>query len=191
MRYKKCNIWILEGSHAIVVPTNMGWRKDGRNVMGAGVAKQARDRCGNIPMIVGQFYKDYRRQWMRESMNTNPPILTALFGRKEQGQDGALVPAVSADVKLLAPYGWVEMVFVPSKKLVKPAYLSWKYPSDLRLVRRSLRRLKKIKTLREKIAVPLIGAGNGGLDQRLIEGTIAEILGDDERFTIVLPSGRY
>ena len=121
----------------------------------------------------------------------HPPILSSVFRREDRGQDSKLVPIEPEEAKTLKEYDWIEMVFVPSKKLIKPAYLSWKRSADLRMVRRSLRRLKKIQTLRSKIAVPLIGAGNGQLNADVVEASIKEILGDDDRFTIVYPSRRY
>ena len=36
----------------LVIPTNAGWTKDGRNVMGAGLAKEAKEVCENGAHIV-------------------------------------------------------------------------------------------------------------------------------------------
>ena len=191
MREKKCNIWILDGTHAIVIPTNMGWRGDGRNIMGAGLAKQAKKRCGDVSLIVGEFYRNYRRSWTHESMNMRPPVFSAVFKREGKGPDSSLVPISKEATKELGKYDWVEMIFVPTKKLIKPAYLSWKPNAELRIVRRSLRRLKKIKTLRSKIAIPLVGAGNGKLKEEAVVMSVRQLLGDDDRFTLVFPSGKY
>jgi hypothetical protein len=39
----------------IVVPTNVGWREDGRNVMGAGLAKFASARYRMLPLDYGRW----------------------------------------------------------------------------------------------------------------------------------------
>ncbi|MGH9391894.1 MAG: hypothetical protein ACRD1Z_20010 [Vicinamibacteria bacterium] len=38
--------WAARGGHLLVIPTNIGWRWDGQNVMGAGLAKEAVKRWG-------------------------------------------------------------------------------------------------------------------------------------------------
>ena len=44
LKQLNCDIWDLSMDYAIVILTNIGWRKDGNNVMGAGLAKQASEK---------------------------------------------------------------------------------------------------------------------------------------------------
>lgn len=51
------NIWDLHSTHYIVIPTNIGWTKEGKNVMGAGLAKQAAQRFPELPKKYGNACK--------------------------------------------------------------------------------------------------------------------------------------
>lgn len=56
----KRNIWTLESlGYLIVVPTNLGWTKDGKNVMGRGVAKQAAIRNKDLAEWYGAECKKH------------------------------------------------------------------------------------------------------------------------------------
>ncbi|MCK9428789.1 MAG: hypothetical protein M0R17_02110 [Candidatus Omnitrophica bacterium] len=70
MNFKQGNLWVWHklGS-TIVIPTNEGWKHDGSNVMGAGLAKEAREVYTELPKIYGRdcqlltsrvYYPDYR-----------------------------------------------------------------------------------------------------------------------------------
>lgn len=49
------DIWDYEGKALVVVPTNIGWKKSGENVMGAGLAKQLVGRHPDLPLWYGEF----------------------------------------------------------------------------------------------------------------------------------------
>lgn len=52
------NLWdYYEHGWNIVIPTNIGWKKDGCNVMGAGLAKEAAKRFPDLPKIYGKYCK--------------------------------------------------------------------------------------------------------------------------------------
>lgn len=53
------NIWDLhkDGS-IIIIPTNLGYNKDGNNIMGAGLAKQAAQFFPNLPKEYGKILID-------------------------------------------------------------------------------------------------------------------------------------
>lgn len=51
---KHTDIWTLKQSHWIVIPTNVGWKKDGANVMGRGIAQQAARYFPSLPNIYGE-----------------------------------------------------------------------------------------------------------------------------------------
>jgi hypothetical protein len=56
------DIWDLKfDRYWRVVPTNLGWRHDGRNVMGAGVAKQAAQRFPDLSAWYGKVCQGMAR----------------------------------------------------------------------------------------------------------------------------------
>jgi hypothetical protein len=53
------NIWDYWGKAIIVVTTNGSLTKDGRAVLGRGVARQALGYCPNLPQLLGTIIKAY------------------------------------------------------------------------------------------------------------------------------------
>jgi hypothetical protein len=54
------NIWKLwDEGYYIVIPTNIGWKRNGLAVMGAGLASQARDRFPGIDLEYGRWVQKY------------------------------------------------------------------------------------------------------------------------------------
>jgi hypothetical protein len=50
------NLWDFHATGAwIVIPTNLGWRRNGTNVMGRGLALQAAQRYPDLPREYGQW----------------------------------------------------------------------------------------------------------------------------------------
>jgi hypothetical protein len=140
MNWKNGNIWIYyKLGSTIVIPTNEGWKHDGSNVMGAGLAKDAAQIFSELPKIYGRdcqllttrvYYKDYR------------------------------------------------LILIPSKPLnVKSPHLSWQGVANIATVAKSLRWLQDTKdNYPEKVYIPLIGTGNGGLDPDLIKELMDKVL---------------
>jgi len=58
------NIWDFYdiGNTFIVIPTNLGWKSDGTNVMGRGLAKQAAKRFPSLPKEYGRFCKELAKK---------------------------------------------------------------------------------------------------------------------------------
>lgn len=54
----KRDIWGLEKTHYIVIPTNIGWKASGDNVMGRGLALQAAGRHPGFPIWYGLECKE-------------------------------------------------------------------------------------------------------------------------------------
>jgi hypothetical protein len=144
------DIWIYwKLGSAIVIPTNAGWKSDGTNVMGAGLAKQA----------AAQFSD-----------------LTLRYGR---------------NCKEKSPYQYykdLRLILVPSKLLneEKP-YLSWQGDSDINVVKESLIWLNTNADSFEsdKVYVPLLGAGNGHLDDDVIKKIMKEHLKHPKFFGVL------
>lgn len=60
--------------------------------------------------------------------------------------------------------------------------LSWKRPATTGMITDSAEELSKLKSL-DKVALPLVGCGNGGLDESEVLPILREYL--DDRFTLV------
>lgn len=61
------DLWSYLNTHWIVIPTNVGYKSDGSNVMGAGVAKVVRDRWPKVPQWYGEFCRAFA---------PTPPVVT-------------------------------------------------------------------------------------------------------------------
>src|SRR5688500_14468671 len=57
MKRVRGDLWSFHPTHWIVVPTNLGWNRRGENIMGAGVAKQARERFPHLPKVWGEHVR--------------------------------------------------------------------------------------------------------------------------------------
>jgi hypothetical protein len=70
MIWKHGNIWVwYKLGHTVVIPTNAGWKSNGENVMGAGLAKDAVRLVPDLPVVYGadcqarlpwQYYPEWR-----------------------------------------------------------------------------------------------------------------------------------
>lgn len=148
MIWKKGDIWFWHKlGNYIVVPTNAGYRSDGANVMGAGIAKEAATRFSELPYKYGEYCKKMSPHTVFDS--------------------------------------W-RLICVPSKRInLNHPYLSWKNDADYKYVEEGLTWLdtnvsliKSVGTQGKQIYVPLIGAGNGGLDPHEIKHMMDNILQD-------------
>lgn len=146
------DIWAFyDAGYYVCIPTNLGWTRDGRNVMGAGLAKQAKERFPALPLEVG---REYRRLAASLDVNSEPPVFCSKTAER--------------------------IILVPSKPLnVEQPEFSWRSKSTIDFVRRSLLSLKK--WLEEhpacKVAIPLIGAGCGELPEEVSASIIQDVLG--------------
>lgn len=62
-RFATGDLWRLHTKGCwVVVTTNIGWKSDGANVMGAGVAKQAAERFPDLPLWYGTLCRKYREE---------------------------------------------------------------------------------------------------------------------------------
>lgn len=53
------NIWDFHNPGYVVIPTNVGWKTNGENVMGRGIALEAKARCPNIAMEYGLWCREH------------------------------------------------------------------------------------------------------------------------------------
>lgn len=166
------DIWaLIQDGYSIVVPVNLGWKGTGENVMGRGLAKEA----------VRLYGHEDTARWLGKIQRE----VYSVF--KEFKHD----PNDPAHVKL-----WIyhhdrhPLIFMPSKPLNKEApWFSWKNKADLKMIDGGLKAFPDflLENKVKKAAMPLLGAGNGGLDPVEIRSLIIKRLGNDDRVALVLP----
>jgi len=160
------NIWdfITKGYH-ITVPVNIGWTINSvqpANVMGRGVAKDAKDRFPGCDLWLGSQF-----------------VLTATYNHP------------MGDPEWIKFYPHAPLIFFPTKSLNKnEPWMSWKRKSDPGMISAHLDHFPKLVTEHNlgKVALPLLGAGNGGLDPGDMKKLIQEKLGSDNRFLLITPT---
>ena len=142
-----------------VVPTNIGWRKDGSNVMGRGVAQQAARR---YPGLAAWYGRECQRmlQSAHRDYNTGEPT----WGLR----------------------GYRDLILFPVKPLNFDApWLSWRQRASLELIRYHTEMLaESMRLAPEPIALPLVGCGNGGLPPSEVLRVLRWHL-EDDRFILV------
>ena len=158
------NLWDWYDAGAwVVVPCNVGWKRNGENVMGRGVAKQAKDRFAlkgiNLPLAVGTVF--------REAVRAGLPL--TVFCAPE----------------------W-RVIYFPTKPLnyVQP-HLSWRNNATLGMIEASAWGLASYPTkilldTTTPIALPLVGTGCGGLREEDVLPILRKHLVSDQ-FVLVRP----
>lgn len=165
MKLSHGDIWtFLDKGYHITIPTNIGWTVSTLspvNPMGRGLAKDAKARFRRCDVWLGNEYS-----------------LTAV----------AAVPM--GDLAWLKLYPKAPLIFFPTKPLdVQKPWQSWTKKSDKAMIAKHLDQFPAFITANNipKVAVPLLGAGNGGLDPLEMKTLIQEKLGDDNRFVLLTP----
>lgn len=62
IRSERGNLWDYEKTHYLVIPTNIGWTKDGKNVMGRGLALQAAKRYPYLAKWYGLWCQERKER---------------------------------------------------------------------------------------------------------------------------------
>lgn len=143
----------------IVVPTNLGFTKEGKNVMGAGLAKQVNE----------YFYKKL-------------VILDMLYGRKCKKKFDT---GDNRTVDVIEQYRLILFATKPCN--IEKPWLSWKQDSCLGLIELGLEQLAfLIKTrLKDKlIFIPLVGSGNGNLDAKTVLVLLKKFFKDNHNIVL-------
>lgn len=147
----KGDIWAWADDSLVVVPTNVGWRFDGKNVMGAGVAKQAAAKYAGLAVWYGSVCRAFRE---------NTPVVR---------------------------YFRSAVLCFPVKPMASDPSLSWRQKADLELIARSTRQLAKWQGMmgwEGRVVLPVVGCGNGGLEEAAVMPILRRWLQDD-RFVLV------
>lgn len=121
-----------------VVPTNLGWKKDGSNVMGRGLAKQVKEKFSYIPIIYGSFCFQLEKGVYDNSISFI-----------EAGQEDEFL-----------------FLMFPTKPLNKDfPHLSWKQNSTLETIENSCKDFIKKYDKNTIYLFPMVGCGNGQLKE--------------------------
>lgn len=149
------NKLIQKGEKVILtVPTNVGWKKDGSNVQGAGIAKQLKENFKN---------KNYALEY---------GLICHYYHEIDQYEDKSMCYAVISDD--------LQILFFATKPLneEKP-YLSWQQNSTIEQIKASMKEFKSFIDYQEELILfPLVGSGNGGLDKNMIQEYLIKELKD-------------
>lgn len=134
--------------------------------------------------------------WTKMGMN--------VMGRGLACQAATIIEERFAGLSLPALYGGLcrtgqprvylrslDLILVPTKPRVGPPHLAWRGKAVWTTVEQSLEWLKTHAAVFDKpVAVPLLGAGNGGLDPEVVRVLIEDWLGKQSDVIGVLPPKR-
>jgi hypothetical protein len=143
------DIWKYRGKGYIVIPTNLGWRKDGANVMGRGLAAQAASLYPGLAERYGEMCRQYGER------------LSCVV---VSGYDTPLILFPTKPLNKEAP--WLSWQAMADLSLIEKnakclAELEGDLKDDL------------------PILVPALGCGNGGLDLREVRPILERHLTSD------------
>lgn len=139
------NIWSLAHflNDAIVIPINIGWKKDGHAVMGRGLARQAAVKFPRLTEECGDLCIRHRYELK--------PTQLRLIGASGVGS-------------------W--LILFPTKPLNEQRpHMSWQGKADPELITRGLKHLAAMRPPKDPggfIYVPLLGCGWGGLHRDVV-----------------------
>ena len=135
--------------NAIVIPGNIGWTRQGKNVMGAGVARQAAQRWPDLPYGFGTLCRRWREK-------------TGVFSHSFSSGECFLffpVKPLSVDAPWLSWRGPASLTLVEKSTRELAA---WPKPESDSL-----------------IYLPLVGCGNGGLERAVVLPILDRYLAND------------
>ena len=166
----------------VVIHTNLGWTRQNENVMGAGLAKIAKEAIPELPRLLGAYYQ-LLASWDTPRKHAGL-VATALEMQSALSAAGITIASPPAFAN--------NLIFFPTKDLdrAKP-HLSWQSPSSLWIITLSLGALAaKVRLLgwgqQYPIRMPLPGTGNGRLSEDAVAPLVETALtGLESRFVIV------
>ena len=151
------NLWNLHESGGwVVIPTNLGWKRNGDNVMGRGLALQAKAKFPNLPSEYGMFCR-----WRSEEVSRTG-LLCIDRGRK-------LILAPTKPLRVDSP--WLSWQGKSSKALVVRSLEELK---------------GWFANNRCNLGLPLLGTGNGCLNREEIRDLIMRMFAGPEYDIITL-----
>jgi len=140
----------------VVITTNIGWKKDGTNPMGAGIARTAAELFPELPAWYGAKCRKYRED---TAVTVYKPGLFFLFPTKELADQPWM--SWNADSSL-------DLIIRSTKQLVMLV-------DELN---------KRNEYFIPKVIIPMVGCQNGNLDERDVYPILKSHL--DDRFILCL-----
>jgi len=150
-----------------LVTTNLGWKSNGENVMGAGCALEAATRFPGLPAWYGT-------------------ICQQIAASKFSPDSRQLIPVAPHNV--VPAKGWLGCF--PTKPLDRknPA-LSWKGKSTLDQIEQSCIALKEcLQRWQRPVYMPMPGCGNGGLSPREVRPLLLKYFKKVSNLTVYIPN---
>lgn len=155
MKKVKGDIWDLAETHWLVVPVNAGWRADGTNVMGRGLAKQAAARFPELPLEYGRACRDMKRAG-------NPNNLYICLNRR-------LILFPVKPLNAAAPHlSWRQEASIDLIRRSCESLGEWMEAAEWPLV-----------------AMPTVGCGNGQLNPKHVLPVLDEFFQDCDNVVLV------
>lgn len=194
MKTIKGNIWDYDlFLDHICVTVNLV-QYNGRAVMGAGIALEAKQRFPDIDLVLGEKIK-------QDPTKLGPFGLVALLATKRHSAHLSLgilsFPTKPGMVKISTQKEMDELVLPRYRKPVsslmrKPmVYEGWKLYSSLELIERSLSDLKSLMDFSLgvsgspcKVGLPFPGIGNGGLKRSSVQELLDKYFKDNDRLFV-------
>lgn len=139
----------------MVITTNIGWKKDGANPMGAGIAKQAAELFDELPAWYGARCKKYGAD---TAVCMYEPANFILFPTKPLNERTP----------------WLSWQSKSDLALIRRSAIQLQKLSEIMVER---------KMLFGEIAIPLVGCENGGLERRDVVPILKQYL--DDRFVLI------
>lgn len=160
---------------AICITTNGGWKKNGCAVMGAGVAKQARDLFPGIDKVLGDRLRTMGNipHVLRHNEKYDTYVIS--FPTKPQGRR----------IQTYADIQWYVIERMQDKFRTGDYVPGWACKSDIVLIENSARILDAIATGSgmSTVVIPRPGCNNGELSWEKVKKVLEPIL--DDRFYII------
>lgn len=149
---------------AICITTNGEFDRFGHAIMGAGVARQARDRWPTLPKVLAARLREFG----------NRPALLSQYRPKPDGTRGILLDDGSA--------------WLPYHIITLPTKTNWRERSSIDLIRQSLSIVQELARANDftTVALPRPGCKNGLLYWAEVKPIVEKILPDD-RWLVIHP----
>lgn len=157
MKKIKGNIWNYHKNNAyIIIPTNLGWTKENKNVMGRGIAKQASLKFPVLPFDYGKTLKENYINNINSNIILFHDLKVICFATK---------PLNKTDPHL----SWKQNSSI--EQIINSCYDLKEYIQE--------------NNFNNQIFIPKVGCGNGCLNFSDIETILEDILGNLENITLI------
>jgi hypothetical protein len=158
------DLWSLIETHHLVIPTNIGYRRDRTAIMGVGLAKQAAQRWPALTVQLGEYYAKNRAD--------SEVVGFSMFAPNARLFAFPVKPLAAQHNRSWQQPASLELITKSAQQLasIVTSYQRFDPTVDL------------------QVAVPRVGCGNGGLDWAIVEPVLRTYLSEDCYTFVSLPS---